>query len=197
MSAAEKQRGPVPVRKARDWSAPVGPPRTDQYEVFRIDSTNAFVLPSLSTTEGFKSSLTPMESNERSASPAPTDAELRILRVLWKRGPATVRDVHDVLAAERPAGYTTTLKFLQIMLEKGLVTRDESARTHVYAAAVAEGQTQRTATADLMDRLFGGSAAALMQHALAVNPSSREELRRIREMLDALDRDRGEDARDD
>ena len=120
---------------------------------------------------------------------APTDAELRILRVLWDRGPSTVRDVHAVVAAERPAAYTTTLKFLQIMLEKGLVTRDESERTHIYAAAVERGQAQRTATADLMERLFGGSAAALMQQALAVNPSSREELRRIREMLEAAERE--------
>ena len=129
-----------------------------------------------------------MTTNDRSGAPAPTDAELRILRVLRSRGPSTVREVHDVVAAERPAGYTTTLKFLQIMLDKGLVTRDESSRTHVYAAAVAQGQAQRSATADLMGRLFGGSAAALMQQALAVKPSSREELRRIREMLDAIER---------
>ena len=129
-----------------------------------------------------------MTPNDRTGAPAPTDAELRILQVLWSRGPSTVREVHDVVAAERPAGYTTTLKFLQIMLDKGLVTRDDSARTHVYAAAVAEGQTQRSATADLMGRFFGGSAAALMQQALAVKPSSREELRRIREMLDSIER---------
>ena len=128
-----------------------------------------------------------MTANDRSGAPAPTDAELRILQVLWSRGPSTVREVHDVVAAERPAAYTTTLKFLQIMLDKGLVTRDDSARTHVYAAAVAEGQAQRSATADLMGRLFGGSAAALMQQALAVKPSSREELKRIREMLDAIE----------
>jgi predicted transcriptional regulator len=125
----------------------------------------------------------------------PTDAEIRILRVLWAKGPTTVRDVHEVLNAERPAGYTTTLKLMQIMLDKGLVTRDESERTHVYSAAVAEKQTQRTATADLLGRLFGGSAAALMQQALSVRPSSREELRRIREMLDALER--GEKPNDD
>lgn len=125
----------------------------------------------------------------------PTDAELRILRVLWAKGPATVRDVHEVLNAERPAGYTTTLKLMQIMLDKRLVTRDESERTHVYSAAVAERQTQRTATADLLGRLFDGSAAALMQQALSVKPSSREELRRIREMLDALER--GETPNDD
>jgi predicted transcriptional regulator len=125
----------------------------------------------------------------------PTDAELRILRVLWAKGPATVRDVHEVLNAERPAGYTTTLKLMQIMLDKRLVTRDESERTHVYSAAVAERQTQRSATADLLGRLFDGSAAALMQQALSVKPSSREELRRIREMLDALER--GETPNDD
>jgi predicted transcriptional regulator len=129
-----------------------------------------------------------MTPNDRGGTPPPTDAELRILQVLWSKGPSTVREVHDIVAAERPAGYTTTLKFLQIMLEKGLVTRDEATRTHVYAAAVAQGQAQRTATADLMGRLFGGSAAALMQQALAVKPSSREELRRIREMLDAIER---------
>ena len=125
----------------------------------------------------------------------PTDAEIRILRVLWAKGPTTVRDVHEVLNAERPTAYTTTLKLMQIMLDKGLVTRDETERTHVYSAAVAEKQTQRTATADLLGRLFGGSTAALMQQALSVKPSSREELRQIREMLDALER--GEKSNDD
>ena len=127
--------------------------------------------------------------------PAPTDGELRILQVLWRRGPATARDVHEVLAAERPTAYTTTLKLLQIMHEKGLVTRDESARQHVYAAAVGEAETQRVATADLLGRVFGGSAAALMQQALSIEPASRDELRRIRVMLDALERD-AEDRRD-
>src|SRR5678815_1398692 len=127
--------------------------------------------------------------------PRPTDAELAILRVLWAQGPSTVRQVHEALAEARDTGYTTTLKIMQIMLEKGLVTRDESERTHVYSAAVAEKQTQRTATADLLGRLFGGSAAALMQQALSVKPSSREDLRRIREMLDALER--GEKPTDD
>ncbi len=117
----------------------------------------------------------------------PTDGELRILQVLWRRGPATARDVHEVLAAERPTAYTTTLKLLQIMHEKGLVTRDDSARTHVYAAAVTEADTRRQAAADLRDRMFGGSAASLVQHALSLEPTSRDELRRIRAMLDALE----------
>ena len=117
----------------------------------------------------------------------PTPAELRILHVLWQRGPSTVRDVHAVVDVERPTGYTTTLKLLQIMHEKGLVTRDDSARTHVYAAAVTEADTRRQAAADLRDRMFGGSAASLVQHALSLEPTSRDELRRIRAMLDALE----------
>jgi BlaI family transcriptional regulator, penicillinase repressor len=120
--------------------------------------------------------------------PPPTDAELRILRVLWRRGPSTVRDVHEILTAERPAAYTTTLKLLQIMHDKGLVTRDDSARTHIFSAAVAEAEAQREAAADLRDRMFGGSAAALVQHALALAPTSREELRRIRQMIETLER---------
>jgi predicted transcriptional regulator len=120
--------------------------------------------------------------------PPPTDAELRILRVLWQRGPSTVREVHELLAAERPAGYTTTLKLLQIMHEKRLVTRDESARTHVYAAAVGESETQRAAAEELRDRWFGGSAAALAQHALGLGSTSREELRRIRELIETLEK---------
>lgn len=121
----------------------------------------------------------------------PTDAELRILRVLWLRGPSTVREVHAVLAAERPTGYTTTLKLLQIMLEKGLVTREEPGRTHVYTAAVGEAEAQRDAARDLRDRLFGGSAAALVQGALALEPTSRAELRRIRELIEAMERGKG------
>jgi predicted transcriptional regulator len=117
-----------------------------------------------------------------------TNAELRILQVLWREGPATVGRVHELVIRDHPAAYTTTLKLMQIMLEKGLVTRDTSSRTHVYTAAVSESGMQRAATADLLDRLFGGSAAALMQQALAAEPASREELRRIRELLDAAER---------
>jgi predicted transcriptional regulator len=121
--------------------------------------------------------------------PPPTAAELRILGVLWRRGPSTVREVNDALAAEKAAGYTTTLKFLQIMHEKRLVSRDESARNHVYAAAVAEADMQRQAARDLLSRVFGGSAASLVQHALSAQPASREELRKIRDLLGRLERD--------
>jgi len=116
--------------------------------------------------------------------PRPTDAELAILRVLWERGPATVRQVHDALAGDRATGYTTTLKLMQIMAEKGLVTRDESARTHVYDARVSRDRTQRQLVNDLIDRAFGGSAAALVLQALSAQPASDEELGEIRRLID-------------
>ena len=112
----------------------------------------------------------------------PTDAELGILSVLWERGPSTVRQVAEVLGRE--AGYTTVLKLLQIMTEKGLVIRDEAARTHVYAAAYSEDQTQRQLVSDLLDRAFGGSAAKLVLQALASSKATPEELAEIRKLLD-------------
>ena len=123
----------------------------------------------------------------RPHAPRPTDAELAILCVLWERGPSTVRQVHDVLGRERPAAYTTALKLLQIMTDKGLVRRDETARAHVYAAGAPEDQTQRQLVRDLLDRAFGGSATKLVMHALSARKTSREELARIREMLDRLE----------
>ena len=116
--------------------------------------------------------------------PRPTDAELAILRVLWEQGPATVRQVHDALAGTRETGYTTTLKLMQIMADKGLVTRDESARTHVYAAAATQEITQKQLVKDLMDRAFGGSAKALVLRALAAEGTSPDELREIRKLID-------------
>src|SRR6476659_6530864 len=103
----------------------------------------------------------------RSPVPRPTDAELAILRVLWDRGPSTVRQLHDVLARDRQAAYTTALKLLQIMTEKGLVERDERDRTHIYRARVGQEQTQRQLVRDLVDRAFGGSATKLVMQALA------------------------------
>jgi BlaI family transcriptional regulator, penicillinase repressor len=116
--------------------------------------------------------------------PRPTDAELGILRVLWERGPSTVRQVHDVLSRERPTAYTTALKLLQIMTEKGLVRRDESDRTHVYHARLSEEQTQRQLVRDLLDRAFAGSASKLVMQALAARRASPEELAEIRRLLD-------------
>ncbi len=121
--------------------------------------------------------------------PRPTDAELAILRVLWKRGPSTVRQVHDELGERQRVGYTTVLKLLQIMTEKGLVTRNESARTHVYKARLAEDQTQRQLVRDLLDRAFAGSARKLIMQALAVKKASPEELTAIRELLDQIERE--------
>ncbi len=113
----------------------------------------------------------------------PTDAELGILRVLWSRGPSTVRQVAEVLGRE--AGYTTVLKLLQIMTEKRLVVRDEAERTHVYEAAYTQDQTQRQLVTDLLDRVFDGSAAQLVLQALATNKTSPEELDEIRKLLAA------------
>jgi predicted transcriptional regulator len=125
----------------------------------------------------------------RHKTPGPTDRELAILGVLWERGPSTVRQVNEAISADRSTGYTTTLKLMQIMTEKGLVIRDESDRTHVYKANVAEEQTQRQLVGDLMDRAFGGSARKLVMQALAAKKVSAEELAKIRQILDAIRED--------
>jgi predicted transcriptional regulator len=119
-----------------------------------------------------------------SKTPRPTDAELAILRVLWQLGPSTVRQVHDVLMRDRPTAYTTALKLLQIMTEKGLVRRDESDRTHIYQSRLTEEQTQRQLIRDLMDRAFGGSSSKLVMQALASKRASTDELTEIRRMLE-------------
>src|SRR6185369_15280488 len=121
--------------------------------------------------------------------PRPTDAELGILRVLWQRGPSTVRDVQEALNEARPTGYTTVLKTLQIMTEKGLVRRNEKERAHVYEAQFAQHLTQRQMVSDLLNRVFDGSASNLLLHALASKKSaSRDELAQIRQILDELER---------
>jgi predicted transcriptional regulator len=119
--------------------------------------------------------------------PRPTEAELAILRVLWRRGPSTVKDVHEELARSFQAVYTTTLKQLQIMAEKGLVTRDESQRAHLYTARLPEEQTQSQLVGDLLDRAFEGSASRLVMRALSSRPASAAELAEIRELLDQLE----------
>src|ERR1043166_746203 len=108
--------------------------------------------------------------------PRPTDAELEILTVLWSRGAGTVRDVHEAIAARKPTQYTTVLKLLQIMAEKGLVRRDEKKRAHIYEAARPQEQTQRQLAGDLLQRAFNGSAKSLMMGALSSKKASREEL---------------------
>ena len=116
--------------------------------------------------------------------PKPTEAELAILRVLWDRGPSTVRQVQEALESTRATGYTTALKLLQIMTDKGLTLRDESERTHVYRSRLTEEQTQRQLVRDLVDRAFAGSAAQLVVQALAASRATPEELDEIRRLID-------------
>jgi len=116
--------------------------------------------------------------------PRPTQAELEILRVLWQRGPSSVREAQQTLAETREMGYTTVLKLLQIMAAKGLVFRDERARIHVYRAALPQEQTQRQLVRDLLERAFDGSASQLILQALATRRATPEEMREIRRMLD-------------
>ena len=117
--------------------------------------------------------------------PRPTDGELEILRVLWQTGPATVREVHETLCQGKPTtGYTTVLKLMQIMADKGLVTRDEKNKAHVYRARIPEEQTQRQLVGDLLDRVFGGSATRLVMQALSSKKASADEIAEIRRILD-------------
>src|SRR5580658_10777163 len=115
--------------------------------------------------------------------PRPTNAELEILTVLWSIGPSTVRGVYDVICRRRTAQYSTVLKFMQIMADKGLVRRDEKQRAHIYSAAKPREWTQRQLAGDLLERAFGGSAARLMLGALAARRASHEELAELRQFL--------------
>ena len=121
--------------------------------------------------------------------PRPTDAELEILTVLWERGPSTVRDVHEAVARRKPSVYTTVLKTLQIMAEKGLVRRDERLRAHVYEGSRPREWTQRQLAGDLLQRAFGGSAKSLIVGALAARKASSEEMAEIRKMLEEFDKE--------
>ncbi len=123
--------------------------------------------------------------------PLPTEAELELLRVLWARGPSTVREVRDGLPPARRGGYTTVLKLLQIMHGKGLVVRDETERSHVYRAAVAEAATQGRLVRDLAQRAFGGSAAKLVLNALSGPPATAAERAEIRALLEQLEAEEG------
>jgi len=120
--------------------------------------------------------------------PRPTDAELEILTVLWSRGPSTVRDVHETMSRRKPTQYTTVLKMLQIMAEKGLVRRDEKQRAHIYAASRPQEWTQRQLAGDLLQRAFGGSAKSLILGALSAKKASREELAELRKLLEEFER---------
>ena len=116
--------------------------------------------------------------------PRPTEAELELLQILWQKQPATVREIHDALNEEKPSGYTTVLKLLQIMTTKGLVVRDEANRAHVYRAAFSQDSMQSRLLTDLSNRLFAGSAAQLALHALSMESASDDELAEIRALLE-------------
>ena len=120
--------------------------------------------------------------------PKPTGAELEILTVLWSRGPSTVRDVHDVVASRKPTQYTTVLKQLQVMAEKGLVLRDETQRSHVYEASRPMEWTQRQLAGDLLHRAFNGSAGGLVMAALPRRKASKRELAELRRVLDEYEK---------
>ena len=123
----------------------------------------------------------------RKHTPKPTQSQLAILRVLWRRGPSTVREIKDALSSDKPTGYTTVLKLMQIMHEKGLLDRDESQRSHVYRPAVPAEKTQRQLVSDLIDRAFEGSARKLVMQALSSHRASPEELKQIRSLLDEIE----------
>ncbi len=116
----------------------------------------------------------------------PTESELEILRVLWDKGHATVREVHEILSAHKDAGYTTTLKLMQIMFEKGIVKRDDSNKTHIYKANVSKESTQHQFVGKMINSLFGGSSTQLVMQALGNNTASKEELNEIQKLLDNL-----------
>jgi BlaI family transcriptional regulator, penicillinase repressor len=116
----------------------------------------------------------------------PTESELEILQVLWAKGQATVREVHEVLSAFKDSGYTTTLKLMQIMFEKGLVKRDDSAKTHIYTANITRENTQKQLVGKMVDALFGGSSTQLAMQALGTSTPSKDELDELQKMLDNL-----------
>ena len=118
----------------------------------------------------------------------PTPSELAILQILWSRGPSTVREIHEVLAKEKDVGYTSALKFLQIMTAKGLVSRSEDQRAHVYTANQPAEKTKQQFAADVLKRVFHGSATQLMQHALSGRRGSKKEIDEMRRMLDEYER---------
>ena len=118
----------------------------------------------------------------------PTNAELEVLRELWTLGPSTVREVHARLSVSKPLAYTTTLKTLQVMAEKGLVTRDESKRSHVYAAAAEQDQTQRRLVGELLARAFDGSLGAFVMQALSVKRATPKELAEVRKLMEEYER---------
>jgi len=123
----------------------------------------------------------------RKKTTGPTDRELAILSMLWEKGPSSVREVHEALHQDVETGYTTTLKLMQIMVEKGLLVREDDGRRHIYRPTFSEERTQKELVQDLLDRVFAGSAEKLVMRALSAKRVSPKELKRIREMLDEME----------
>jgi len=119
--------------------------------------------------------------------PGPTDRELAILSVLWQRGPSTVRAVHEALQGDSETGYTTTLKLMQIMAEKGLLSREDAGRSHIYTPAISQERTQKQVVGEMLEKVFAGSAEKLVMRALSAKKVSAQELKRIRAMLDKIE----------
>jgi len=122
----------------------------------------------------------------------PTESELEILQLLWEHGPVSVRFVHEILEQQKEVGYTTTLKLMQIMAEKGIVTRDTSSRTHIYQAAVSEESTQKNLLEKFVDSTFRGSAMKLVMQALGNNKASKEELEQIKDLIQKIEKEEKE-----
>lgn len=120
--------------------------------------------------------------------PKPTESELEILNILWAKGPCTVREVHEILEKSKEAGYTTTLKLMQIMHEKDLLRRDESSRTHIYTAAISREQTQGQIIKKMIDTVFNGSATSLVMQALGSGKTTAKELEEIRQYLEKIEK---------
>lgn len=116
----------------------------------------------------------------------PTESELEILNVLWSKGQATVREVHETLSEHKESGYTTTLKLMQIMFEKGLVKRDDSSKTHIYEPNVSQDKTQKHLVNKMIDSLFGGSSSQLVMQALGSGKTTAEELEKIEQLINQL-----------
>lgn len=148
------------------------------YEFVRIFADRQFRMEERTTQEN-------LMARHRSA--GPTDREMAILSVLWERGPSTVREVHEALNADSDTGYTTTLKLMQIMADKGLLSRKDAGRQHIYRPAVSQEKTQSQVVGEVLEKVFAGSAEKLVMRALSARKVSPEELKRIREMLDEME----------
>lgn len=122
----------------------------------------------------------------------PTAAELEILAILWEKNKATVREVHETINARKPTGYTTVLKTMQIMREKGLIERDDTNKAHIFRAVEAQTETQKNLVSDLIEKVFRGSALKLVQHVLEAKPATAEELKKIRKMIKKAEKIKGE-----